>query len=263
MDFGDGCLPKIIGSLAFGTPRELTVSEIREIVQHFASTARLAADAGFAGVQIHAAHGYLLTQFLSPKTNQRVDEYGGSAIKRAKIVVDIIDAIRTAVPSGFCVGIKLNSADFQSIYDMEDFNSQLKAITTAGVDFVEVSGGTYENPEMMAQSVPAKTSDRTKTREAFFLEFAKVVRTDFPNVPLLVTGGFRTRQGMEAALAEGACDMVGLGRPSILEPLMPKTTILNQDVPDEDAHVYTQEIPVPWYMDIGVRAIGASAQDVS
>jgi 2,4-dienoyl-CoA reductase-like NADH-dependent reductase (Old Yellow Enzyme family) len=247
----------------FGTPREMAVAEIEEIIEHFASTARLAADAGFAGVQIHGAHGYLLTQFLSPKTNKRVDDYGGSAVKRAKIVVDIIQAVRAAVPSGFCVGIKLNSADFQSVYDMKDFNEQLGAITAAGVDFVEVSGGTYENPEMMANSAVVEKSDRTKAREAFFLEFAKIIRADFPGVPLLVTGGFRTREGMESAVSENDCDMIGLGRPSVLQPSMPKSIILNRGIPDSDAHVYTKEIQTPWYMDIGVKAIGASRQDVS
>ncbi|CAG9989484.1 unnamed protein product [Clonostachys byssicola] len=261
LDFGDGLLPKIIGSVMFGTPREMAVAEIEDIVRHFASTARLAADAGFAGVQIHGAHGYLLTQFLSPKTNRRLDDYGGSAVKRAKIVVDIIHAVRAVVPSGFCVGIKLNSADFQSVYDMKDFNEQLGAITAAGVDFVEVSGGTYENPEMMANSAVAEKSTRTKAREAFFLEFAKIIRADFPHVPLLVTGGFRTREGMEAAVSENDCDMIGLGRPSVLQPSMPKSIILNRDIPDSDAHVYTEEIPTPWYMDIGVKAIGASRQD--
>lgn len=262
LHFGDRLIQKLVTNLMFGKPRELTVSEIEEIVQGFADTAQLAASAGFAGVQIHAAHGYLLTQFLSPKSNKREDDYGGSATARAKIVVDIIHAIRAVVPSDFCVGIKLNSADFQSTYDMEQFKEQLGAITAAGVDFVEVSGGTYEEPKFMDIAITEK-SDRTKAREAFFLEFAKIIRADIPDVPLLVTGGFRTREGMEAAVAENDCDMIGLGRPAILQPSMPKSIILNPNVKDEDAHVYTQVIPTPWYMDIGVKAIGASVEDVS
>lgn len=144
--FGDGILAKAIPMILFGTPRAMTISDIRLLVEQFANTARLAAAAGFDGVEIHAAHGYLLAQFLSAKSNLRTDEYGGSAASRAKIVVDIIHAVHAAVPSGFCVAIKLNSVDHQSTTELRDCIDQLRAITAAGVDFVEISGGTYEDP---------------------------------------------------------------------------------------------------------------------
>jgi 2,4-dienoyl-CoA reductase-like NADH-dependent reductase (Old Yellow Enzyme family) len=133
----------------FGTPREMTTQDIRELVDGFARTAKLSAEAGFAGAEIHAAHGYLLDQFLSPKVNKRTDDYGvGSATKGAKVVVEIIEAMRAAVPAGFCIGIKLNSVDHQSPEQLAMCIEQLKLITAAGVDFIEISGGTYENPKV-------------------------------------------------------------------------------------------------------------------
>lgn len=146
MNFGKGIMPCFLNSLVFGTPNEMSIPEVENVVDDFAKAARLSADAGFAGIQIHAAHGYLLAQFLSEKSNARNDAYGGSPEARAKIVVDIIHAVRAVVPKEFCVGIKLNSADHQSRPELEACVKQLKLITAAGVDFVEVSGGTYENP---------------------------------------------------------------------------------------------------------------------
>jgi 2,4-dienoyl-CoA reductase-like NADH-dependent reductase (Old Yellow Enzyme family) len=148
LKLGDGILQSIASALVFGTPREMTVAEIRETVRQFANAARLAAKAGFAGVQIHAAHGYLLAQFLSSQSNKRTDDYGGSPAKEARIVVEIIHAIREVTPEGFCVGIKLNSVDHQSKEALAACIEQLEEIRKAGVDFLEISGGTYENPSV-------------------------------------------------------------------------------------------------------------------
>jgi 2,4-dienoyl-CoA reductase-like NADH-dependent reductase (Old Yellow Enzyme family) len=146
MQLAGGLLGKIVSCVAFGVPKEMDIIEIEDAVQRFVRGATLAYQAGFAGVQIHAAHGYLLAQFLSAKVNKRTDDYGGTPIKRAKIVLDIIRAIREVVPPGFCVGIKLNSVDHQSPHELAECIEQLKAITDLGVDFLEISGGTYENP---------------------------------------------------------------------------------------------------------------------
>ncbi|KAL0938155.1 fmn binding protein [Colletotrichum truncatum] len=257
---GDGFIPWLINSLLFGTPREMTIADIKDVVRRFALTAKLASEAGFAGVEIHAAHGYLLAQFMSEKINKRTDEYGGSYAGRVKIVVEIIRAIREVVPKEFCVGIKFNSVDHQSQAELAGCIEQLKLITEAGVDFLEISGGSYEDPVMATGISEEKKSDRTKAREAFFLEFAKAIRKDFPEVPLMVTGGFRTRQGMEAALANNGCDLIGLGRPAAVNPLLPKTVILAADVKDEDAKLYTRKIQTPWIAEkIGMKAIGAGA----
>ncbi|KAL6880750.1 FMN-linked oxidoreductase [Trichoderma novae-zelandiae] len=260
LHLGDGILAKLASAFVFGTPREMTVEDIQRVVSQFAETAKLAAEAGFAGVELHAAHGYLLSQFLNPSSNQRQDEYGGSAKKRAKIVVDIIKAVRDAVPKHFCVGIKVNSADFRDKSQLAACIEQLEDITAAGVDFLEISGGTYEDPQMMQVSSSASAS--TLLREAFFLDFAKSIRDRFRHVPLMVTGGFRTRRGMENALQEDACDIIGVARPAALNPSLPKSLIFNQEVKDEDARAFTRKAPdllLPKLLGIKVVAGGAES----
>ncbi|KAK4467177.1 NADPH dehydrogenase [Cladorrhinum samala] len=261
INWGPGIVPTLLSRIVFGIPRELTIPEIEEIVGNFAHSARVIAEAGFDGVQIHAAHGYLLSQFLSSATNKRTDRYGGSAENRARVVVEVIEAVKEATREfkGFAVGIKVNSADYQSGGDgvVEETVRQFRMIAEAGVDFVEVSGGTYENPEMNLG--PAK-SERTKAREAFFLEFASIARRELPGVPLLVTGGFTTRMGMENAVAQGDCDLVGLGRPAVLNPALPNNTIFNKEVKDQDATMYRKRNEPNWLVKmIGIKAVGAGA----
>ncbi|OAQ87410.1 NADH:flavin oxidoreductase/NADH oxidase [Purpureocillium lilacinum] len=270
MDFGSSLTQRTLASLIFGTPREMTVQDIEDVVQRFASAARLASQAGFDGVQIHAAHGYLLAQFLSAKTNLRTDKYGGGAAQRATLVVDIIHAVRAVVPPNFCIGVKLNSVDHQAAVDpassseLQDVLEQAKAIAAAGVDFMEVSGGSYENPVFVGDGPQVhEKSEKTLAREAFFLEFAKAIRKALPTTVLMVTGGFRTRRGMEAAIAEGSCDLVGLARPAILRPSLPNATILNRDVSDDEARVATKHIAIPWIVKyLGVKALGAGVESV-
>ncbi len=148
MDLGPGLIARAANRIIFGTPRAMTVADIKTVVGQFVRAARFVADAGFDGIQIHAAHGYLLAQFLSAASNHRTDEYGGTPENRARIVVEIIHAIKAVVgeKKNFCVGIKLNSVDHQSQDELRSCISQLRLITDAGVDFVEISGGTYENP---------------------------------------------------------------------------------------------------------------------
>lgn len=265
LKLGDSWVQAVMSKLVFGTPRAMTVEEIQTVVRQFADTARMAAEAGFHGVQIHGAHGYLLAQFLSASSNERTDAYGGSPKARAKIVVEIVKACREATPKGFAVGIKLNSVDHQSATDMRECIEQLEAIRDAGIDFLEISGGSYEDPVMFLGTDDEKavkpTSGRTAAREAFFMEFARAIRDNFKDVPLCVTGGFRTRQGMEAALEEGACEMVGLGRPAVLNPALPKNVILNKAVKDEDAKAYARKIEAGAFMKfLGGRAVGAGVE---
>ncbi|KXJ90476.1 hypothetical protein Micbo1qcDRAFT_189049 [Microdochium bolleyi] len=266
LDFGDSFVHRLAVSLSFGNPRAMTLEEIASVVDGYVRTAKLAAEAGFAGAQIHAAHGYLLAQFLSPKSNQRTDAYGGSARARAKIIVDIIRAVRAAVPTGFCVGMKLNSVDHQSAEDLQACLEQLDEITTAGIDFLEISGGTYEDPTELEQQQqnqqPTEKSARTKAREAFFIEFAEAIRAAIPgNVPLVLTGGFRTRAGMESAMRDNACDMVGVARPAVMNPRWAKDVLLNPAVPDEDAVIKVKVVPAPLAQRlVKVKALGASAE---
>lgn len=195
-------------------PRALTGHEIEEIIDRFANTAAVAEAAGFDGVQIHAAHGYLVAQFLSPLTNQRTDAWGGDPERRMRFVLEVVRRVRARVSPTFAVGIKLNSADFQRGGFTEDESRDVvAALATEGLDLIEVSGGSYESPAMMGSA-----SERTVAREAYFLEYARAVREVAGGVPLAVTGGFRSRTAMESALASGDCDLIGLGRPTATTP---------------------------------------------
>ncbi|VEG13751.1 NADH:flavin oxidoreductase/NADH oxidase family protein [Moraxella cuniculi] len=196
-------------------PRELAEHEIETLIQNFADTAKIAAKAGFSGVQIHAAHGYLISQFLSPHHNRRSDKWGGSLENRMRFLVAVYQAIRAAVPSGFLVGVKLNSADFQKGgFDEQDSIQVVQKMAELGIDFIEISGGNYESPEMLT----AKES--TKKREAFFLDYAEKARA-VCTAPLIITGGFRSTHVMNEALQSGHLDFVGMARPFALMPDLP------------------------------------------
>ncbi|WP_280234930.1 nitroreductase family deazaflavin-dependent oxidoreductase [Nocardia cyriacigeorgica] len=190
-------------------PRELTEAEIEDIIDRFATTARIAEQAGFDGVQIHGAHGYLVSQFLSPLVNRRTDGWGGDPRRRMRFPLELIRRIRSAVSPGFGVGIKLNSADFQrGGFTEDESRAVIEQIAAERIDLIEISGGSYESPAMMGRAAS------TRAREAYFLEYAQSVRELAATVPLAVTGGFRSRAAMTEAVASGACDIVGLGRPT-------------------------------------------------
>ena len=212
----------------FETPREATPAEIREIITRFGRSAAVCRQAGFSGVQIHGAHGYLVNQFLSPHHNRRTDEWGGSAENRRRFVLAVYAEIRRQVGPDFPVGIKLNSADFQrGGFTEEESLETILALVEAGIDLIEISGGTYEAPAMSgAMQTPKKAS--TVSREAYFLEFAEKVRATVA-VPLMVTGGFRTVAGMNAALRAGALDVVGLARLLAIDPQAPVALLQGRD----------------------------------
>lgn len=210
----------------FATPREMNAGDIADVIRRFGHTAALAREAGFGGVQIHAAHGYLINQFLSPHHNRRTDEWGGSAARRRRFLMEVLAEIRHRVGPGFPVGIKLNSADFQRGGFTEDESmATILALDEAGIDMVEVSGGTYEAPAMTGSE---EVKDSTRQREAYFLTFAEEVRRQ-TSVPLMVTGGFRTNAGMQQALQSGALDFVGLGRLLAIDPAVPHALLRGQD----------------------------------
>ncbi len=212
-------------------PRELTGAEIEDIIERFATTAAVAETAGFDGVQVHAAHGYLVAQFLSPLSNLRDDEWGGDPERRMRFVLEVVRRVRSRVSPGFAVGIKLNSADFQrGGFTEEESRDVVAALSTEGLDLIEVSGGSYEQPAMMGTAAQS-----TREREAYFLEYARAVRDVAGAVPLAVTGGNRTRAAMEAALAAGDTDMIGLGRPTCTTPDS-ANVILGSDESSVEAH---------------------------
>lgn len=212
----------------FETPREATTSEIQDIIERFGRSAAICKKAGFSGVEIHGAHGYLISQFLSPHHNRRSDEWGGSPEKRRRFVLAVYAEIRRQVGPDFPVGIKLNSADFQrGGFTEEESIETIHALSDAGIDLIEISGGTYETPAMSgAMQEPKKES--TAAREAYFLEFAQKVRAAV-KVPLMVTGGFRTAAGMNAALHSSALDVVGLARLLAIDPDAPAALLQGRD----------------------------------
>ncbi|MEV6225398.1 nitroreductase family deazaflavin-dependent oxidoreductase [Nocardia fluminea] len=206
-----------LGLPGIPAPRALTDAEIVDIVHRFATTARIAERAGFDGVQIHGAHGYLVSQFLSPLANQRDDRWGGDPQRRARFVLEVVRAIRAEVSKSFAVAIKLNSADFQRGGFTEDESREVvRRLAAEHLDLIEISGGSYESPAMMGR--PVARSASTVAREAYFLEYAESVRAAAGSVPLAVTGGFRSRVAMVDAVESGECDVVGLGRPSAVSP---------------------------------------------
>ena len=212
----------------FETPREATTAEILDIVQRFGRSAAICKKAGFSGVQIHGAHGYLVSQFLSPHHNHRTDAWGGSPENRRRFLMAVYAEIRKQVGKDFPVGIKLNSADFQrGGFTEEESIATILELVDAGIDLIEISGGTYEAPAMSgAFQQPQKAS--TAAREAYFLEFAEKVRAKV-QVPLMVTGGFRTAEGMSAALRSGALDIVGLARLLAIDPDAPVALLRGRD----------------------------------
>lgn len=202
----------------FGMPVPLTCDEIAEIVRRFAVCAAAMKEAGFTGVQLHAAHGYLLSQFLSPLSNKRTDEYGGSLENRARALMEAFAAVRDAVGPAFPVAVKLNSADFQrGGFEFTESLQVARWLQDAGVDLIEISGGTYEQPKLLDMEglepfAEQSIAESTRAREAYFVDFAQAMRAEL-EIPLMVTGGLRRRDAMEEALASGSADMVGLARP--------------------------------------------------
>ncbi|MEM1404409.1 MAG: NADH:flavin oxidoreductase/NADH oxidase family protein [Pseudomonadota bacterium] len=211
----------------FGEPSPMSEDEIADVVARFAVAAKALKEAGFTGVQIHAAHGYLLSQFLSPRSNQRTDRYGGSLENRARFLLEVVDAARAAVGPEFPVSVKLNSADFQKGgFDFEDSLQVAQWLEAHSVDLIEVSGGTYEQPRLlnlegMEPIEEQKVAASTLRREAYFADFAPAMR-EAVSIPLMVTGGFRTRAAMEQALNNGGASLIGLGRPLCVQTDGPK-----------------------------------------
>ena len=202
----------------FGEPVALMIDEIHDIVQRFGICATAVKEAGFTGVQIHAAHGYLLSQFLSPRSNQRIDAYGGDLANRARALLEVVASVRAAVGPDFPVAVKLNSADFQKGgFAFEESLQVAQWLQEASIDLIEISGGTYEQPKLlglagMEEEEKQNVVQSTMMREAYFVDFAIAMREKV-SVPLMVTGGFRLRAAMEQALESGAADLIGLGRP--------------------------------------------------
>ena len=220
-------VPLDMGNLSnkFSVPKAMTEADIAEIQQRFVRTAQLAEQAGFNGVQIHGAHGYLLSQFLSPITNQRQDAWGGSIENRARLLVDIVKAVRGVVAPSFAVAVKLNSADFQrGGFSPEDAQQVVRMLNGLQVDVVELSGGSYEAPAMQGQA----RDGRTLAPEAYFLEFAQSMMS-VATMPLMVTGGIRRKAVAESVVDSGVA-LVGIATALAIDPALPQAWRAGRDV---------------------------------
>lgn len=211
----------------FGKPRPLTEAEIADIIERFGRAAGLAQEAGFTGVQLHGAHGYLISQFLSPVTNQRDDDWGGSLENRSRLLAESLKAMRAAVGPRFPISVKLNSSDFRKGgFDLDDCLKVIEWLNALGVDLLEISGGSYEQPRLMGIEGDSGTFHMPRhegalKREAFFLRYAEAVRA-VARMPLAMTGGFRERETMNAALESGDVDLIGMARPFCTDPDVPR-----------------------------------------
>ncbi|KAL8292898.1 hypothetical protein RQP46_000592 [Phenoliferia psychrophenolica] len=185
-----------MGGMTFNKPRPMTIAEIEDLVDRFAYTAKVLYDAGADGIQLHSAHGYLLSQFLSPRVNHRTDKYGGSYENRSRLLFEITDAIRARVPdTKFIMSIKINSADFsEGGFSPEESKQTVLRLEAAGMDIIELSGGTYESGLFLHRK------ESTIKREAYFVEFAENIRPHLKTAKLMVTGGFRSAPAMANAL---------------------------------------------------------------
>jgi 2,4-dienoyl-CoA reductase-like NADH-dependent reductase (Old Yellow Enzyme family) len=213
----------------FNQPRELTDSDIQNIISRFAYAAKICKQCGFQGVQIHGAHGYLVSQFLSSLHNQRQDKWGGSIEKRMNFVKEIYKAIRKEVGDKFPIGIKMNSADFsKGGFTHKEAILVAKRLSEQGIDLIELSGGSYEKPVMTG--IPIRES--TQKREAYFLEYAKEIKSAI-SCPLMVTGGFRTLKFMETALSNRELDLIGLARPLCINPNLSNQLLAGENIESE------------------------------
>ena len=198
----------------FSTPRALTTSEVEELVQKFVTSAKVAKEAGFSGVQIHAAHGYLISQFLSPHDNRRTDKYGDSLENRMRFLKEIYLGMREELGKDFTIGIKINSTDFKEDgLTEEDSLKTIIELANLGLDFVEISGGTYERPAMMGATSKS-------TNQVFFAEYSKKLKQKI-EIPVVVTGGIRSINAMNTLLNDNTTDFIGIARPLTIDPNIP------------------------------------------
>jgi len=209
----------------FSEPRELRSDEIEEIIDRYAATAGVARRAGFGGVQVHGAHGYLCAQFLSPITNRRSDQWGGSPENRRRFLLEVVRRVRAAVGADYPVSVKLNSNDFQKGgYTVDDAVEVAGALEAESLDLLELSGGTYENPAMV---MGAERAAELARREAYFLDYAAKIR-EATSLPLMLTGGLRSAAAMAEIISDGTVDVAGLARPLAVEPELPRQILAGE-----------------------------------
>ena len=246
-------------SKMFKLATPLTEEAILDIIKRFGNSARIMKEAGFTGCQIHGAHGYLVSQFLSPISNTRTDQWGGPLKNRARFLLEVYREIRQQVGPDYPIGIKINSADFQrgGFTEVESMEV-VQFLSREGMDLIEISGGTYEKPTM----VKGNRKQSSIEREAYFLDYIEKARK-ITDKPLLLTGGFRSVKVMEDALAGGKLDMIGLGRPFCLYPNLAqdifdgKETRFDTPVPTIGIELLDKMggVELPWY-ELQIQRLG-------
>lgn len=267
---GDKWLDRMAVQSLLGTPKAMELHEIDRAVADWKRGAHVAEVAGFKGIQLHGAHGFLLSQFLSPHTNRRMDDYGGTPEGRMKLLKRLVTEIRDDNPAPFCLSVKLNSGDYmeQGGLSQDEALEQVRWLVTCGmVDFVEISGGNAEQRSsglhnsfgVKSLSKAPKIKESTRIREAYFTEFAeRVAQIPGKCCPIQLSGGFRSRTGMADAIISGACDMIGLGRTAVLEPDIPKRLLLNKDLDDDEALARPHIVRGQWFSNmIPVKVVGS------
>ena len=227
-------------------PRELTAAGIHHLVAAYAGAAARAIAAGFDGVQVHAGHGYLLAQFLSPLANTRTDHYGGDAARRRRVLLEVVAAVRDAVGRRPAVSVKLNSKDFQhgGLDEAESLDVAL-ALADAGIDLLEISGGNYAEPAMEG------ICQNGTRREGYFVDYARRVR-EHTSLPLMLTGGLRTRAAMQELLSSRTIDVIGLARPLAFVPDYPARILAHDPQPQLPAGLRTGYRPIDGYLQLAL-----------
>lgn len=236
----------------FARPRAMNESEILFAISQFATTAKLARETGFTGVQIHAAHGYLPSQFLSPISNRRTDDWGGSLANRSRFLIETIAAVRREVGADFPISIKLNSSDFQKGgFTHADCIELVGWLNTTSLDMLELSGGSLEQPKQVGASLKDEGADArassTIAREAYFIDYAAKIRA-VAKMPVMVTGGFRSVTVMNDAITRGDTDLIGIGRPMLADPELPKRILSGETMtaPTPEAQINLFHL-MGWY----------------
>ncbi|OAX42634.1 FMN-linked oxidoreductase [Rhizopogon vinicolor AM-OR11-026] len=229
---GRGMIADFIFHSLFQVPKGMTTGDILYVQSSFVRGALLAHKSGFDGVQLHAAHGYLLAQFMNPKSNIRNDEYSVALENASRMLFEIVEAIRKVVPTAFVVGIKINSADYVTSGGSEEIDQHgeqrildhIRSIGSWGIiDFIEISGGDYEMPDFLTSGRSEKLD-----RQAFFARFSQTVMKDLRSVPfsstplILLTGGLRSLSHIQTALTSRHADLLGIGRGAVLCPDLPR-----------------------------------------
>ncbi|KAL2074101.1 hypothetical protein VTL71DRAFT_7879 [Oculimacula yallundae] len=252
----DKWFEKLVIQSLLGTPKAMTLPEIDQAVEDWKHGARVAKAAGFKGIQLHGAHGFLLSQFLSPHTNRRMDRFGGTP--------------EGQFPAPFCLSVKLNSGDCmeEGGLTQDEALEQVRWLVTCGmVDFVEISGGNAEqrssglHNSFATQSLEKapKIKASTRIREAYYTEFAeRVVKIEGSKCHIQLSGGFRSRTGMADAILSGSCDLIGLGRTAVLEPDIPKRLLLNADMTNDEALARPHIVRGQWFSNLTpIKVVGS------